>query len=53
MKIVDTLLERGIYPSQGIVRDAPDRVRLSLANPARDAYKKRLKTRVDENEGCS
>lgn len=30
MKIVDTLLERGIYPSQGIVRDAPDRVRLSV-----------------------
>lgn len=34
MKIVDTLLERGIYPSQRIVRDAPDRVGLSLANPA-------------------
>lgn len=54
MKIVDTFLKRGIYTSQRIVRDAPDRVGLSLANRAiRDAYKKQLKSGFDENEGRS
>lgn len=49
VEIVDTLLERGIYPSQRIVRDALDRIGLSLANPAiRDAYKQQLKTRLGE-----
>lgn len=51
METVDMLLERGIYPSQNVVRDALDRIGLSLANPAiRDAYKQQLKARLGENK---
>lgn len=54
MKTVDALLERGIYPSQRIVREALNRIGISLANPAvRDAYKQQLKTRLGENEARS
>jgi hypothetical protein len=50
-EMVDTLLERGLYPGQNIMRDALSRIGISLANPAiRDAYKQQLKTRLGENE---
>jgi len=51
MEMVDALLERGLYPGQNTMRDALNRIGISLANPAiRDAYKQQLKTRLGENE---
>lgn len=51
METVNTLLERGCYPSQRAMRDALDRVGISLADPAIwDAYKQQLKTRLSENK---
>jgi hypothetical protein len=43
---VDTLLNRGIYPSQNIIREALNHIGISFANPAiRDAYKQHLSVR--------
>lgn len=51
MKTVDSVVDSGLYPSQRIVRDALNRVGISLANPiVRDAYKRELKIRLGENE---
>ncbi len=54
METVDALLERGVYPSQNVLRGALKRIGLSLVNPAiRDACKQQLNTRLGENEGHS
>lgn len=48
---VDSLLERGCYPSQNIVREALDRIGISMANPViRATYKQHLKKRLGDNE---
>ncbi|MCG2578049.1 TniQ family protein [Dechloromonas sp. XY25] len=51
---VNSLLERGLYPSQRTMQNALNRFGLSLVNPAiRDAYKQQLWAKLLENNGNS